>query len=110
MKENLFEDITLEDAKAKLQAATEYLKRVVRDEAAKFAPEDKYLMDEKSMKIASDVLEIIYYSPRKNTSEDLKELCVTITADTSQLDEAIEKAKELENILSRLTVDIEVER
>lgn len=46
----------------------------------------------------------------ESISETLGQIHIELVADTSQLDEAIEKAKELENILSRLTVDIEVER
>ncbi len=106
-RKNLFEDMGAEEMRRKLQEVSEYMDEVINERRKQLRQRNLKRDDlpaDPMWNLAHDVLEIIHCLEVDKPSP-VGSLAVKIEVDTSELDEAIEKAEHLAELRSENTFD-----
>lgn len=101
-KENLFEDMGAEEMRRKLQEVSEYMDEVINERRKQLRQRNLKRDDlpaDPMWNLAHDVLEIIHGSCPK-VKEPVKGIVIGVEVDTTELDEAIEKAEHLAELVN----------
>lgn len=102
-KKNLFEDMTSEEMRQRLQEVSEYMNEVINERRKQLRQRNLKRDDlpaDPMWKLAHDVLEIIH-CPEVDKPSPIGNLAIKIEVDTSELDEAIGKAERLAEMLNK---------
>lgn len=102
-KKNLFEDMTSEELRQRLQEVSEYMDEVINERRKQLRQRNLKrddLLADPMWNLAHDVLEIIH-CPEVDKPSPIGNLAIKIEVDTSELDEAIGKAERLAEMLNK---------